>query len=445
MSRIIRQVVFSAPVAPKLTKVSAYARVSSGKDAMLHSLSAQVSHYSQLIQNHPGWQYAGVYADEAVTGTRDTRAEFQRMIADCRAGKIDMVITKSISRFARNTITLLETVRELKKIGVDVYFEEQNIHTMSAEGELMITILASYAQEESRAVSENMKWRVRHNYENGLAWNGTILGYRYDKGTYIVKPDEAEIVRFIFNSYLDGMGLMAIAKALNEGDRVSRYGNEWCTSSIMRVLRNYTYTGNLLLQQTFSENHITKRRRQNNGELPMYHIQDSHEAIIPLERFNAVREEIKRRADEYFHPHTNKGNYLFTGRLVCGYCGKNYKRKSRPSGPVWICPTFCNKGKEYCSAQQIPESILEETVINAVGSLERFQAEVARARIESNNVICFELKDGATIRAQWRQRSRSESWTPEKKEAARQKSKECYRGNQWHTLEGKDERACVRT
>ena len=143
-------------------RVAAYARVSSEKDAMRHSLSAQVSYYSKLIQSHPGWQYAGVYADEPISGTKDCREEFQRMLSDCRAGKINMIITKSISRFARNTVTLLETVRELKDLGIDVFFEEQNIHSKSADGELMLTILASYAQEESRSVSENMKWRTRY-------------------------------------------------------------------------------------------------------------------------------------------------------------------------------------------------------------------------------------------------------------------------------------------
>lgn len=156
---------------PKLERkkrVAAYARVSSGKDAMLHSLSAQVSHYSELIQRNGDWLYAGVYADEAKTGTKDSRADFQRLIADCRAGKIDMVITKSISRFARNTVTLLQTVRDFKAWEVDIFFEEQNIHTMSADGELMLTILASYAQEESRSASENQKWRIKRNFEEGM-------------------------------------------------------------------------------------------------------------------------------------------------------------------------------------------------------------------------------------------------------------------------------------
>ena len=168
MERIVVQRHFLKANIPQLKRVAAYARVSSGKDAMLHSLSAQISYYSDLIQNHSGWQYAGVYADEALTGTKDNRENFQRLLADCRAGNVDMVITKSISRFARNTVTLLETVRELKNMGVDVFFEEQNIHSLSADGELMLTILASYAQEESLSASENQKWRVKRNFENGM-------------------------------------------------------------------------------------------------------------------------------------------------------------------------------------------------------------------------------------------------------------------------------------
>ena len=160
MERTIKQVIFPTPRPIEVTRVAAYARVSSGKDAMLHSLSAQVSYYSNLIQRHPGWLYCGVYADEALTGTKDSRENFQRLLAACRNGEVDKVITKSISRFARNTVTLLQSIRELKELGVDVFFEEQNIHTMSADGELMLTILASYAQEESRSASENQKWQA---------------------------------------------------------------------------------------------------------------------------------------------------------------------------------------------------------------------------------------------------------------------------------------------
>ena len=172
MKRVIERSASLVPAAPKLTWVATYASVSWGKDAMLHSLSAQVSYYNNLIQNHPGWIFCGIYADEAVTGTKDSRDQFQKLLAVCRAGKVDLVITKSISRFARNTVTLLQTVRELKNLGVDLFFEEQNIHSLSADGELFLTILTSYAQEESRSVSENQKWRVRDKFRNGIPWSG---------------------------------------------------------------------------------------------------------------------------------------------------------------------------------------------------------------------------------------------------------------------------------
>ena len=195
MEKVIRKMEAGIPSLPLRKRVAAYARVSSGKDAMLHSLSAQVSYYSEHIQSHPEWEYAGVYVDEALTGTKDDRDGFQRLLADCRAGKIDMVLTKSISRFARNTVTLLETVRELKTLGVDVYFEEQNIHSLSGDGELMLTILASYAQEESRSVSENCKWRIRQKFQQGIPTTTRLNGLRIDHGKVTVIPDEAKARR----------------------------------------------------------------------------------------------------------------------------------------------------------------------------------------------------------------------------------------------------------
>ena len=208
MPRTVEQIQF-APRMPQPLRVAAYARVSSGKDAMLHSLAAQVDHYSTYIRHHHGWEYVGVYADEAKTGTKDSRENFQRMLTDCRAGKIDHIITKSISRFSRNTVTLLETVRELKELGISVYFEEQSIDTATADGELMLSILASYAQEESLSASENQKWRVKRNFEEGIPWR-----YRRENGKLAIVPEEAEIVRSIFDDYLAGKGVNAIAKRL---------------------------------------------------------------------------------------------------------------------------------------------------------------------------------------------------------------------------------------
>ena len=429
MERTIKKNVFPVQEAPKLTRVAAYARVSSGKDAMLHSLSAQVSYYNELIQRHPGWVFCGIYADEALTGTKADRENFTRLLQDCKAGKVDMVITKSISRFARNTVTLLETVRELKLIGVDVYFEEQNIHSISADGELMLSILASYAQEESLSASENQKWRIKRNFENGMPWNGTLLGYRYENGKYIIVSEEAETVRLIFDSYLSGMGITAIMKMLNEKGILSRNGNAWCKSSVMRVLRNYAYTGNLLLQQTYRENHLTKRTLQNNGEFPKYHITGSHEPIIPLRQFNAVQEEIRRRAEKHTHPGVKQKTYPFIGMVVCGGCGKHYRRKITKAGPVWICSTFNTMGKAYCPSKQIPESTLISITEEVLGSTDTLYDKITAIRAEKDNTLVFCFKDGSETVNRWINRSRAESWTEEMKESARQKALERSKSN----------------
>mgnify|MGYP003301397358 CR=1 FL=1 len=180
-------------------QVAAYCRVSTEEEEQQSSYEAQCSYYTDKIMTNPEWTMAGIFADEGITGTSTKkRDDFNRMIRKCKKGKINLILTKSISRFARNTVTLLETVRELKNMGVDVFFEEQNIHSLSADGELMLTILASYAQEESLSASENQKWRIRRNFENGMPWNGTMLGYRYEDGTLVVEPTEAEIVSRIF-------------------------------------------------------------------------------------------------------------------------------------------------------------------------------------------------------------------------------------------------------
>lgn len=428
MERTVKQVLFPTAKIPKLTRVAAYARVSSGKDAMLHSLSAQVSYYSDLIQRHKGWQYVGVYADEALTGTRDNRERFQQMLADCRAGKIDMVITKSISRFARNTVTLLETVRQLKELGVDVFFEEQNIHTMSADGELILAILASYAQEESLSASENQKWRIKHNFENGMPWNGTMLGYRYDKGTLVIVPEEAETVRRIFSEYCSGLGLTTIAKRLNADNVPTRFGNTWGKSSVTAVLRNYAYTGNLLLQKSRRENHLTKRDLPNHGELPQYHVTGSHDAIIDIGTYNLVQLEMAHRAEKHTHPGQKRNTYPFTGKLICGDCGKRYRRKVTKARPVWICPTFNTLGKTACPSKQIPEDILFRMASEVLGiddfDVDAFLGKITAVIVEKDNTLVFCFKDGTETVKRWQDRSRRESWTEEMKAAARQKELE---------------------
>lgn len=422
MDRTIKQVDFIAPAKPDVTRVAAYARVSSGKDAMLHSLSAQVSYYSNLIQNHSGWIYCGVYADEALTGTKETRENFQLLLSECRAGNIDLVITKSISRFARNTVTLLQTVRELKDYGVGVFFEEQNIYTLSADGELMMTILASYAQEESRSASENQKWRIKKNFEVGIPWNGAMLGYRKKGDRYVVVAEEAEIVERIFSEYLMGYGYEMICRHLNDEGITTRNGNAWSHSSIAKILRNYAYTGNLLLQKTFRENHITKKTLINNGELPKYYAADTHEPVICRTVFDGVQRELAARAEHYGRCRERK-TYPFSSKMICLGCGKHYRRKVTAKQAVWICGTFNTKGKIACpTSKQIPEttlmSISAEVMQSPNFDEEIFNRLIERIEVGAENTLSFVFFNGNSVDTAWADRSRAESWTPEMKEAA---------------------------
>lgn len=410
--------------AARLLRVAAYARVSCGKDAMLHSLSAQVSQYSRLIQSHSGWQYVGVYADEATTGTKDDRADFQRLLDDCRAGKIDMVITKSVSRFARNTVILLSTVRELKALGIDVYFEEQNIHSTSADGELMLTILASFAQEESLSVSENCKWSIREKFKKGEPSFFRCYGYRWVEGQLQVVPEEAAVVKRIFEDYLSGMGLPAICRDLDDAGIPSREGGKWTSFVVYYILRNERYIGDLLLQKEYVTDHISKKKVRNHGELPQYYVSDAHEPIISREVFEAVQEETERRRQKYAPkdgPTIGKV-FPFTGKLNCCTCGGRYRRKMANCGskyvhPIWICNTFNKNGKAACASKQIPESTLFDTVAGVLG-LPEFDADIFDEVVDHIDVtgpnlirVCF--KDGSVKDAAWHDRSRKKSWTPE--------------------------------
>ncbi|UZT81571.1 recombinase family protein [Caproicibacterium sp. BJN0003] len=436
MERIITKVKISAPALPRKKRVAAYARVSSGKDAMLHSLSAQISYYSNFIQHHGDWEYVGVYTDEALTGTKDSRAEFQHLLSDCRNGKIDMVITKSISRFARNTVTMLETVRELRLLNIDVFFEKENIHSLSGDGELMLTILASFAQEESRSVSENCKWRIRRQFADGRPGSTTMLGYKWVDGTLQMIPEEAETVRIIFSDYLSGMGKNAIMKKLNASRIPTKCGGAWCESGVAKILDNEKYAGDLLLQKSYSSNYMEKKKCMNRGQLPMYFVKDSHEPIIDRETFERVQKERKRRAAGYLS--INKETYPFTGKVQCGCCGKNYRRKianagSKYASPVWICSTFNSKGKAVCSSKQIPEDILTAMTTDALG-LSEFDEAVFIGKIKQI-VMCgpdkmlFIFHDGRQVEKTWQNKSRRDSWD----DAARQRAREMNerRNNPW--------------
>lgn len=427
MAKTVRKIQKPAILLPKKKRVAAYARVSSGKDAMLHSLSAQISYYNEYIQRNPGWEYIGVYADEALTGTKDMRPEFQRMLTACRAGEIDMVITKSISRFARNTVTLLETTRELKALGIDVYFEEQNIHTISGEGEMILTLLACVAQEESRATSENCKWRIREQFKNGETANWRFLyGYRIRGGKAFIDESEAAIVRRIFDEYLSGDGAYRIANRLCSDGIPSYYGGEWTAKRVYAVLKNEKYTGNALLQKAYVTDHLTKKKVVNKGELPRYYAEGTHPAIIDMEQFKAVQKRLAAAKEKANAKGDHANRYPFSGMVSCGQCGSYYRRKTNRGRHYWNCSTYLAKGTAACQAKEIPEDTLYALTCEVLG-LDVFDEVIFKSRISAMSVpapnkVAFTFTDGGGVEAEWKDRSRSESWTNEMRQAAREKT-----------------------
>lgn len=420
---------------PKLEskkRVAAYARVSTGKDAMLHSLSAQVNHYKKLIQENSEWTFIGVYADEALTGTKESRKEFQQLLKDCRAGQIDMVITKSISRFARNTVTLLKTVRELKAINVDVFFEEQNIHSISGEGEMILTFLATFAQEESRSVSENMKWRIKRDFEKGIIWGSkSCLGYKLENKQLILIPDEAEVVRMIFKLYINGNGADTIGKILQSKGIKPTRSKVWNRSSIMGILSNYNYTGDLILQKTYVENHLSKRKILNAGELDRYIVKDAHEAIVSKDIFNQAQKVRKKQAQKI-----NTGPYqekrTFRGMMRCGICGKAYTYRTTAHNEIWRCSLAVTKGSKACSAKQVPDKMIKEAANYILGMDEfneaYFNSVVKTIIVMPENRLVFHMKDESSKGFTWKDRSRKESWTPEMRKQARLRALKQHKG-----------------
>jgi len=425
MERTITKIEAIPKVVTK-TRVAAYARVSTGKNAMLQSLASQINHYKKYIQSNSEWQFVGVYADEAATGTKESREEFQQLLTDCKEGKIDMIITKSISRFARNTVTLLGVVRELIKLDVDVFFEEQNIHSNSGEGEMILTLLASIAQEESRSVSENMKWRIKKDFQEGMIWGGrSSYGYKLEDRKLTIIPEEAEVVKLIFELYIEGHGADASRKILDSKNIKPMNTKKWGHSSIMKILKNRNYTGDLILQKTYRENHLTKRQIINKGELDRYFIKDNHEAIIDRDTFEKAEQIRKERAQKN-KPHSPRGDYPFLGKVKCGICGKSFTRKRMRQKLVWLCSLSVKMGQEVCHAKMVPNNIIVEAS-NHLLALEQYDNAIFNSKVNQiivmpNRLLELHMKDGSILKHHWEHQSRSKSWTPEMKEQARERS-----------------------
>ena len=418
--------------APTRRKVAAYARVSTDFEEQLTSYEAQISYYTNYIQRNPDWEFVKIYTDEGISATSTKHREgFNSMITDALNEKIDLIITKSVSRFARNTVDSLTTIRKLKEHHVECFFEKENIWTFDSKGELLITIMSSLAQEESRSASENRKWQIRKDFKEGKIGSITIFGYRRNAdGILEIEPTEAEIVKMIFSDYLSGMGGLKIAKKLNEMGIRTAQGNLWTSPRIKELLSNEKYVGDMLLQKYFRNNHIEKRKMQNNGELPKYLVEDAHEAIIDRDTFQKVQELIAQRQSKFSHTGSKK-RYPLSGMIQCGCRGKNYQRKVFKQGSASICATFARRGKKYCpAAKQIPENILQ-SVLCEVLELEKYDDDtvlkyIRQIIVPEPNELIFIFYNGKQVQKHWENPSRSESWTEEMKQKAKERSL------QWH-------------
>ena len=423
MARIIHTRKPTIPAIQPRKRVAAYARVSIEKEFMIESLATQVSYYRSHIQRNPEWQYIGVYADEGITGTKSDRPAFKRLIADCNSGLIDMVITKSLSRFSRNTVDTLNILRELKQKGVDVFFERENIHSSSGDGELMLTILSSFAQEESRSVSENCKWRIRKKMEQGELVNfREMYGYIVCKGKVDIDQERATIVRSIFSDYLDGVGATEIARCLTQNGVQTLRDGQWTASKILGMLKNEKYTGDALFQKKYVLDHLSKRRVWNHGERTMYFAEETHPAIVDHETFDRVQERIAEELEANGGRRANQHRYLFSGRIVCDACGKHYKRITKRGKPYWQCATTVQSGTAACHSKRIPEDTLLDTTRNVLNdeelSEETFLQSIERIEAGDGNCLIYICKDGRNFKTIWQDRSRSESWTGEMKQQA---------------------------
>lgn len=392
-------------------RVAAYCRVSTEQDEQLNSFENQVTYYTEFITRNPNYEMAGIYADEGISGTSTKRREqFNRMIADCEAGKIDLIITKSISRFARNTQDCLNYSRKLKDLGIGITFEKENISTMDSTGELLFTILSSLAQDESRSISENCQWGIRSLFKQGVVHINTNRFYGYDKdedGKLVINPEQAKVVRWLFESYMDGINPDILAKRLMEQGVPGCMGEpKWTVDTVMGILRNEKHMGDAILQKTFTADYLTKKQVKNEGQLAQYHVKDDHEAIVDKELWEVVQLEIKRRKD-YMKRHglrtmgRNTDEQPFTNRVFCGVCGQLYWRRTlyrlNGSFKVWMCASKC-KGKEVkgCINDTLRESDLHKAFILAWNAIlenrEKFLERWKDQLNDQNPLVAFRAK-----------------------------------------------------
>ena len=357
-------------------RVAGYARVSTDKDDQFTSYEAQIDYYTNYIKSRPDWQFVKVYTDEGITGTSTKRREgFKSMIKDALDGKIDLIITKSVSRFARNTVDSLTTIRKLKEKRIECFFEKENIWTFDGKGELLITIMSSLAQEEARSISENCTWGQRKRFADGkvsVAF-GRFLGYdRGENGEFVVNREQAETVKKIYRMYLDGYGTTEIARQLTEENILSPGGKSaWNASSVLSILRNEKYKGDALLQKSYTSDFLTKKHLKNNGEVQQYYVTANHEPIVSPEVFEMVQAEIKLRKGGHGRL---DDDLLFKGKLKCAVCGGTFSRFVWHSNTthrkyIWHCTERYMGKKAGCSSGNFSEDELKVIILAEINKI----------------------------------------------------------------------------
>lgn len=349
--------------------MAAYARVSDSR--LHHSLSTQVSYYNSLIQAHPDWELVGIYYDEGISGKEQAnRSGFQELMKACSDGKVDRILTKSIARFGRNTVELLYIVRELRLKHIGITFEKEGIDSLSSDGELMLTLLASVAQEESQSISQNIKWRIKKNFEQGIPHTPQdMFGYRWNGEQYVIEPNEAKVVKQVFDWYLKGNTVPTITAKLNEMGVKTRLGNIFTVASIREFFKQEAYFGRLVLQKTYRED-FSRNPIRNKGQRDKYIVEDAHEPIVSKEYFEKVLEEKRQRYQErYKESHVHKG--IFRERIKCQHCGQlmitrvDSKKVNRTIR--YCCRTRDRKGVNSCPSKTLAEKRLLATLQSRLG------------------------------------------------------------------------------
>ncbi len=406
----------------KRERVAAYIRVSKSLLPGMESLNTQLEYYQKKITSNRKWELAGIYSD-SISGTNTNhRPGFKRLMKDCHEGKIDRVLTKSVTRFARNTVDLLSAVRELKELGIPVVFEKDDVDTMTSTGELVLSLLAAFAQEEARSASENNKWIIRKRFEQGIGATYALYGYNWEDKKLKINPEQAPVVKEIFLRYLNGQSPCKIAQSLNKKGIKSFKGGTFKESVIWDMLREEKYTGNSLLQKTFRESYLTKKSVPNKGELPKYYAQNTHPAIISDKLYEAVQKEIAKRCEKGYLANSSISFNPFTGKVKCANCSRSYRRQSTTRNGktryMWKCGNRIDHRYQDCKNMSIAETELyrltQEVLVCDEITKEIVDEKIDKILVHDDMKLTFIMKNGKQIEKYWKFNSQNAKYLEEK-------------------------------